>query len=266
MSGGQNPGARTPPVLRGRPLLAPNSFTIYRAADVALPATRTLDPPARNRVGPYLATKWYPFWPAVPAGRNWHRIATCVAACLLLHTRMAIARMLSYDNPHLEEPENTLVADDDMMFSLEEIMPEFSVNQLQDTSSSTYGGDWPEGNELLGELSSIPGYAASAVVHTDGEILASHSDTSEVNPQLATLLASTVEVAVRAMWAANTGELESVYVGAQQGSLVIHWVSSARIHFVVVLRDSTGKPGMARHRLGAVIMELRKGLARIIHE
>ena len=186
--------------------------------------------------------------------------------CLLLHTRKAIARMLSYDNAHLEELENTLVADDDMMFSLEEIMPEFSMNQPSDANSSPYGGGWPEGNELLGELSSIPGYAASAVVHTDGEILASHSDSSEVNALLATLLASTVEVAVRAMWAANAGELESIYIGGQQGSLVIHRVSSARIHLVVVLLDSTGKPGMARHRLGAVIMELRKGLARIIHE
>jgi predicted regulator of Ras-like GTPase activity (Roadblock/LC7/MglB family) len=184
--------------------------------------------------------------------------------CLLLHHRAALRSLLRSPGARLERREGSPPADEDLLFTLGEIMPELNPMVADPTSAppAPAGGDL-DGRHLLAPLAEIPGHRASAVMEAEGRIRIALARSPEVEaPVLGAVLSSAVEAAGRLARFAAMGSVSFLVISGETGTLVGRWVDPARRHFVATLVAEEAQIGIAKHRIRAVLPAVAEWIAR----
>jgi predicted regulator of Ras-like GTPase activity (Roadblock/LC7/MglB family) len=182
--------------------------------------------------------------------------------CLLLHARMAIDSMLERRDAELTVRDGEIKAEEEMTFTLEEVMPKVHETEERNPGSSMdsrYGRwtNWNEENQGLSDLEQLNGYLASAIVSGDGEVLAAHTKSGNVDPLvLGVYLASVLEASSRAVKSTQLGSVNFVLLDCESGALVARWIDQNNKNLAVVLVGSDGQIGMVKHRINSMLQTL----------
>jgi predicted regulator of Ras-like GTPase activity (Roadblock/LC7/MglB family) len=157
--------------------------------------------------------------------------------------------LLSQRDADCEAHDGQLACDDQLTFSLEELMPELSK---VDASAAGQTAHWRAPGEALMPLESISGFQAAALISADGEVIAAYLRSPALEPTvLGVYLAAVLESSSRAVSSTLLGAVDYVLIDCSEGALVARWVDEARHHLVVVLIDGQGQIGGAKYRIDA---------------
>jgi predicted regulator of Ras-like GTPase activity (Roadblock/LC7/MglB family) len=175
--------------------------------------------------------------------------------CLLLHHRAALRSLLRSPGTRLERCEGAAAADEDLLFTLGEIMPELNPKVADPTPAlPSPTEDGLAGRHLLAPLAEIPGHRACAVMDAEGRIRVALARSPEVDAAvLGAVLSSMVEAAARLARFAAMGPVNFLVISGETGTLVGRWVDPARRHFVAALVAGETQIGIAKHRINAVL-------------
>jgi len=184
--------------------------------------------------------------------------------CLLLHHRAALRSLVGSSGVRLERREVALSFDEDLLFTLGEIMPELSPKAAgPDLAPPSTGGPELSGAErLLAPLAEMPGHRACAVVDAEGRVLAACTRSPAIEAAvLGAVLASAVEAATRLARFSAMGSVNFLVVSCEAGTLVGRWVDPARRHFVAAVVAEEAQIGMAKYRIGSLLPAIADRIA-----
>jgi len=182
--------------------------------------------------------------------------------CLLLHHRAALRSLVCREGVWLEREEGTVSFDEDLLFSLGEIMPELSPRAASPTPSLPAAAGEDSGGGLLAPLAEMPGHRACAVVDAEGRVLVGCSRSPAIEAvALGAALASAVEAAMRLARFNAMGPVNFLVVSGEAGTLVGRWVDPARRHFVAAVVAEESQIGLAKYRIGSLLPAIADRIA-----
>lgn len=190
--------------------------------------------------------------------------------CLMLHTRCALNDLsdIAQTGPVRVTPrEGDFAGDEAILFAPEDVLPPSWAEEL---CQHTYGGEdvWERGwgqetpnNALLGELVSLQGYRAAAVIGRDGNVLAAHRVGRLDLQRLSVSVATLMEVAYRTVRPATVGGVGVVTLTCDDGGLTARWIDERRHFLVFVLTEHHANAALVQHSLRKVLPDLQKYVA-----
>ncbi len=180
--------------------------------------------------------------------------------CLLLHTREAVRALLACHDAVPSRMDGALDVTEEMLFALEEVLPsrEAPIERGTDRPPTRRASPPDEaGGDPLAPLFGIPGYVASAVVSSQGEVRTGHATDCGLDLTCLGIFASAVaDGASRLAACGAIGTMEIATVGGPGGGAVMSWIDEDRRNLVVVLLGDPVHQGVAR----LAIEDARPGL------
>jgi len=173
--------------------------------------------------------------------------------CLLLHTRTAVEKLLSYPNAKGSLTPAAPRTDEKNLFGPEEVLPSsVSVSMHEECfrPDTSWGKSWrmrTDDNAILGDLIALPGHLASAIISADGGVITAYITLETVDPSLVSaFLAGMMESASRTVTAMQMGDIDHLMIDCSKGWLAIRWLDEERQRLLFVLLDHAGNPSLTR--------------------
>jgi predicted regulator of Ras-like GTPase activity (Roadblock/LC7/MglB family) len=163
--------------------------------------------------------------------------------CLLLHTRSALEALLAHGDAQTKMWLSAPRADERILFAPNEVLPAgFSSELVTEWTCGDSGSlrSWRRLNNavVLEQFMELPGHQGSAIVSSDGDLVAANSTSSALNfSLLSVFVTATLEAAAGTARAAGMSALRFLVLECQAGTLVARWLDDARRELVLVLVD-----------------------------
>jgi hypothetical protein len=187
--------------------------------------------------------------------------------CLLLHTRSAIESLLSLAGLDASRTGLPDAGEERILFEPWEVLPRLISARLglpQSQGHAARERRWftlNRENVGLNAFVDLPGYLASAVLSFDGDVVAAHLESGEVDlSSLAVYVSTLLESSLRAAHSVNWSGVCSVVVECPQGWLAARWLDSDRYYLVVVLIDEQGDPALTQRTVESMLAPLHDWL------
>jgi predicted regulator of Ras-like GTPase activity (Roadblock/LC7/MglB family) len=175
--------------------------------------------------------------------------------CLLLHTKRALQALQAILATKTVIKEGALVVEEDMTFSLEELMLQANTKSIPITS------EWSVDNIVLKGFSEIPGDRAVALISKDGELLAAHAHKQNCDSSIfGVCLATVLDDAIQVSRASSLGAVDYLFLDCCEGSLVSRWLDEKRDCLIAVIIDKDGQIGGTKYRIDRRVDNLLKVL------
>jgi hypothetical protein len=185
--------------------------------------------------------------------------------CLMLHTRSAINALLSHRSADGELAPSPPRTDEACLFEPAEVLPaELLASETATPRAHHAGQRWHERtsqNVVLDRLIAQPGHKASAVLSSEGEVIAGFTSSADVDlTDLGVFFAEAMEAASRVK--ADT-PLQSIHGTAANGTWAARWLDPSQGFLVGLLLDEKGDASMTgpllRRSVPAMITWLVRG-------
>ncbi len=174
--------------------------------------------------------------------------------CLLLHIRSAIEALGSCAASEIAREPYSLSASFDLLFDVEEVCPSEGGDPRADALAR-----WlTEHCALLSPLGGLPGYAASALLSADGEVMAAHASRDAGDPAaMASRLCSALESAAHMSSTAGLGRVRRAVFGCEHGYALVAWLDDLRSHALALVVDAPAPDAAAVAAVERLLPALR---------
>ncbi len=185
--------------------------------------------------------------------------------CLMAHIRTAIASMLDDRQLIVNAKYGEMNVDSNLLFLLSEVLPEDKADNNFDTSflpqetSKRTVINWkevtPENNEVLRNLTTLPGYQYSFISGEDGSLFAVHK-AEDLNFNFKGAISSSVcwiNLAKKNAEDLHIEKIESLLIENDTGSLSVQWTDVDNNYFIAASFSKNGKLGVIKHKICELI-------------
>lgn len=178
---------------------------------------------------------------------------------VMVHAREALRLLLSMDRGRIATQTPQGKADETLLFDLAEVLPATAASVVDDAATEKV---LPEQAEALLRLFSVPGYAASAVVAANGEILTGHVARAGTSLAPLGLYASgLLELADRLSATQGLGDAGVLAARCSGGAALTSWLDSTKRALLVVVVTDPGSQSETRATLERALPACRAWLA-----
>ncbi len=184
--------------------------------------------------------------------------------CLEKQIQEAVNCLLEIENIEIKRMECKINVYADLLFQLNEVLPDKFKSEHSDGLSTFDGTDFADSENgkdtnclgnVLKNFVSLAGYQYSFIYDQENKILASHkSDAFPGNlEEIITSSLSCIISTNTSLKDSRIGRIASVLLEHDEGSLVAQWPYFERNFFVAASFDKNGKPGVIRHKISDMI-------------
>ena len=187
--------------------------------------------------------------------------------CLGAHIRTAIESLKEDPLSVIEASHGEMTVDANLIFDLDILLSGNSPGDEQVIpAGNEYAGEDNQGmgndsgmNDLLGSLSSMPGYLFSFVTAGDGLLLAFHRSETEPDPDpLMKWVKEWIDLSARHCAEGELGIMECLVLEHEKGIVVAQSTCGDRTSFVAVAFDKGGKLGVIKHKISDLLPSIRR--------
>ena len=187
---------------------------------------------------------------------------------LMLHIRRALSCMLSVSAEIVTKRDTELKVDEDMTFSIDELLPEFGEDDdpafaMAEVAYENDSREISANPDVLAELASIPGFRSAVLASTDGRFFAGHgAKKSNVFRALGIGVPSSwLESSTQSARVSGLGTIRSAVLEGEFGVLVTYWLFPEEGIFLAVILDENARVGVAKHRIASATPAMEEFIA-----
>jgi len=184
--------------------------------------------------------------------------------CLVAHIRNALASMACDSQIVVNAKFGEMNVDSNLLFQLDELLPSDESGNDVDapplpkpsiTAIADYSAVTADNNEILLNLSALPGYQYAFVCGKEGKLYALHTtDGLSINfDQALTASISWINLATKNIADLQMERLESFLLESEGGSLIVQWIDDNDCVCICASFDKHGKLGVIKHKIRELI-------------